>query len=171
MLSSRLSRPRSKRSCAPCAACAILPPPRPRLGAVKVGLRLTWPSTYSQKPVPPSTSTTSSNAFTPSSPWRSTATASSLRFPKRSPARTASGVRPATPSPSSRGRDDSARRFPVHRRPVARGLSAAAHLPPRRAPVARLAGLVWPPLSLARHLAHRRRPAQLERRVLSARAL
>src|ERR1700686_700923 len=158
----------SMRNCAPSAdfARAIRPPPRP--AQEKVGLRLTWPLTYSRKPAPRCMSPNCSLASTPPLASPSIAKASSLPSLRKSPVRIASSAPRRIPSVCDPRPDDSAGGVPRYHRRLALRLPSIAHLSTCGAPSSGLAGVFGPTLSVPHHLGQRRPASQLERRVLSS---
>src|SRR5450759_3546211 len=155
---------------APSAAFArAIRPPLP--AQEKVGLKLTWPTTYSRKPAPRCMSPNSSLAFSPPLASPSIAKASSLPSPRKSPARTASSAPRRIPSACDRRPDDFAGGFPGYRRRLALRLPSIAHLPACCSPSSGLEGVFGPALPNTHHLGQRRPASQLERGVFSAFAL
>src|SRR2546429_9743045 len=158
-------------NCAPFAVSARQTPARPNPPVYQVCLRLTWPMTYSRRPVLPSTSPICWPALRPPFPWPSIAKAWSPPSPKKSPAATASCAPPRTPSACARRLDDSAGHLPRHRRRLAPGVPPTAHLSTRRTPGARLLGLPGTPLLVPHHLELGRSVPELDRGILSPFAL
>src|SRR5450759_4797086 len=176
---------------APSAAFARAKRP-PHPAQEKVGLKLTWPMTYSRTLAPRCMSPNCSHAFTPLLASPSIAKASSLPSPRKSPARTASSAPTRTPSACDRRPDDLARRralyrgpgrdpspcdpspddlagsFPGYRRRLAVGLPPIAHLPTCCAASPGLAGVFGTTVPVTHHLGQRGPESQLERRVFSA---
>src|SRR5450756_850858 len=127
---------------APSAAFARAKRP-PHPAQEKVGLKLTWPMTYSRKLAPRCMSPNCSHAFSPPLASPSIAKASSRPSPRKSPARTASSAPRRTLSACDRRPDDLAGGFPGYRRRLALRLPSIAHLPACCSPSSGLVGGKW----------------------------